>query len=465
MYITLILFLALFVLIGIYAGKNFKHNDADGYFMADRALNKWQIGISAGATANSGFIVVGAVGMGYGMGLSSMLYPLAWLLGDIIFWFFFAERIRNKKSISHAITVPEALESNGTNRTLRVFSALVVLVLLMVYAASQFIASVKVVSAFTDVSATLALGLSFVFVVAYSVWGGFKSSVWTDIAQGIMMILLTLGMILWGIVEVGGISALMEGISAQGSKYTDLFGGRSLWALLVFVLGFAFTGFGFSMSQPQVTTRIFAASSPQAVKDSKWIYMAFLHFTWIGMCLIGIIAKLLMPEIQDAEIALPMMAKTYFPDYIIGAVFAAMIATILSSVDSLMVASASAATVDFGLDKKVSEEKKIFLYRASIVVIGLLTLLMSIFMEATVFSAALFAATVLTASIGSAMVLIVLNLTKSSNTVLIAVSVGFFTAILWKVLGYDSVVNDGLVGFVFALVVSLGYEKIFNRAR
>jgi len=463
MYITLILFLALFVLIGIYAGENLKHNDANGYFMADRALNKWQIGISAGATANSGFIVVGAVGMGYGMGLSSLLYPLAWLLGDIVFWFFFVERIRGNASVAHAVTVPEALESNDPNNKLRIFSALVILVLLMVYASSQFIASVKVISEFTDITSMQALVVSFVFVSAYSVWGGFKSSVWTDIAQGVMMLVLTLGMIMWGVNEVGGINALLSGISAQGEKYTDLFGGRGVWALLVFVVGFAFTGFGFSMSQPQVTTRIFAARSTQTVKDAKWIYIGFLHFTWIGMALIGIIAKLLMPELADAETALPVLAKTYFPDYIIGAVFAAMIATILSSVDSLLVASASALTVDFGLDKKVSQEKKILLYRVSIIVIGLLTLLMSIFMEATVFSAALFAATVLTASIGSAMVLLVLNLTRSSTTIFIAVFVGLTTAILWRIMGYDSVVNDGLVGFVVALMVSLGYEKILNK--
>lgn len=462
MYLVLGLFLALFVLIGIYAGKHFKHNDADGYFMADRALNKWQIGISAGATANSGFIVVGAVGMGYGMGLSSMLYPLAWLLGDLVFWFLFAEKIRNNNAVSQAITVPEALESNEPNNKLRIFSALVVLVLLMVYASSQFLASVKVISAFSDISAMWALVVSFLFVAAYSLWGGFKSSVWTDIAQGIMMLLLTLGMIVWGVMEVGGFSALWTAIVEQGSKYTDLFGGRGAWALLVFVFGFAFTGFGFSMSQPQVTTRIFAAQSAQTVKDAKWIYIGFLHFTWIGMCLIGIIAKVLLPELPDAEIALPVLAKTYFPDYIIGAVFVAMIATILSSVDSLLVASASAVTVDFGLDKKVSNEKKILLYRISILVIGFITLLMSILMESTVFSAALFAATVLTASIGSAMVLLVLDLTKSSTTILVAVVVGLVTAILWRVLGYDTVVNDGLVGFIMALIISLGYEKIIK---
>ncbi len=459
MYIVL-LFLLFFIVIGVYAGKNFKYNNKDGYFLADRQLNKWQIGISAGATANSGFIVVGAVGMGYSMGLSSLLYPLAWFLGDIVFWFFFAERIRLNKTVINSITVPQVLVNNSNNEKLRIVAGVIIFSLLLVYASAQFIASTKVISSFTDISSVQALLISFIFVVTYSIWGGFKSSVWTDVVQGIMMFILTISMIIWGIIEIGGIDIFLSSIFSQGTLYTDLFGGRKFWTLFIFILGFAFAGFGFSISQPQVTSRIFAASSSDEVKKSKWIYIGFLHFTWMGMCIIGIIAKILIPELADAETALPILATTYFPSYLIEAVFVAMIATILSSVDSLLVSSASTLTIDFGLDDKTPKEKKLLLYRLSIIFVGILTLLMSLFMESTVFGAALFAATILAASIGSAMVLVILNLTNSSNTLLIAILVGLVTAILWRILGYHSIVSDGLVGFIAAMTVSLGYEKL-----
>jgi Na+/proline symporter len=460
MYLVLGLFLLFFIIVGIYAGKDFKDNKADSYFIADRQLNKWQIGISAGATANSGFIVVGAVGMGYSMGVSSLLYPLAWLLGDIIFWFLFAERIRLNKTVINSITIPQVLVNNSNNEKLRIVAGAVIFSLLLVYASAQFIASTKVISSFTDISSFQALLISFIFVLSYSIRGGFKSSVWTDVVQGIMMFILTISMIIWGIVEIGGINIFLSSVLSEGTIYTDLFGGRELWTLFIFILGFAFAGFGFSISQPQVTTRIFAANSPEEVKKSKWIYIGFLHFTWMGMCVIGIIAKILIPELADAETALPKLATTYFPSYIIGAVFAAMVATILSSVDSLLVSSASTLTIDFGLDDKTPKEKKLLLYRLSILFVGVLTLLMSLFMESTVFGAALFAATILAASIGSAMVLVILNLTNSSNTLLIAILVGLITAILWRVLGYHSIVSDGLVGFVVAMSVSIGYEKL-----
>lgn len=462
MYLTLTAFLLVFILIGIYAGKDIVHDNTEGYFMADRKLNKWQIGISAGATANSGFIVVGAVGMGYTMGMSSLIYPLAWLLGDLFFWYLFAERIRNNSAVNHSITVPEVFTFENKNGLLRVISGLIILILLVIYASSQFIASVKVVSSFIDISSQIALLLSFFMVMAYTAWGGFKSSVWTDIAQGIMMLLLTLGMLVWGILEIGGLGSFISQLQSLGEGYMSLFGEKGLGAIVAFSLGFAFTGFGFSMSQPQVISRIFAANSSSEVKSSKWIYIGFLHFTWMGMCVIGMISKILMPELPDPEIALPSLAKEYFPDFLVGLVFAAMLATILSSIDSLLVASTSAFSVDFGLDKKVPNEKRVLFYRFVILFIGTLSLLFAIYLESTVFAVALFAVSVMTASIGSTMVLIILNLVHSSTALLLSVVSGFTTAIIWRILGYEDTISDGFIGFVTAIFLSIIYEKFIR---
>ena len=54
--------------------------------LAGRNLNRWLIGLSAGATGNSGFIVTGAVGLGYSGGVQWIMLPIAWLIGDLVFW-------------------------------------------------------------------------------------------------------------------------------------------------------------------------------------------------------------------------------------------------------------------------------------------------------------------------------------------------------------------------------------------
>ena len=63
-------------------------NDSDED-LAGRKLNRWLVGLSAGTTGNSGFIVTGAVGLGYSAGVHWVLLPVCWLLGDLIYWSLF----------------------------------------------------------------------------------------------------------------------------------------------------------------------------------------------------------------------------------------------------------------------------------------------------------------------------------------------------------------------------------------
>ena len=63
------------------------------------------VGLSAGATANSGFVVTGAVGLGYTMGAQWLVLPLAWLLGDVVFWSIFPNRINEVGRTASASTL------------------------------------------------------------------------------------------------------------------------------------------------------------------------------------------------------------------------------------------------------------------------------------------------------------------------------------------------------------------------
>jgi sodium/proline symporter len=73
------------------ARKHTGKDEEDG--LAGRKLNRWLVGLSAGTTANSGFIVTAAVGLGYVYGLQWVMLPISWLIGDLFFWYFFPARI------------------------------------------------------------------------------------------------------------------------------------------------------------------------------------------------------------------------------------------------------------------------------------------------------------------------------------------------------------------------------------
>lgn len=92
--IIFIVFSLFLVAIGVYASKQSKTNES--YFLANRSLGWLLVGISASVTGNTGFIVTGAVGIGYSMGLSSLLLPLSWLIGDLLYWNIFPKRLNGQ---------------------------------------------------------------------------------------------------------------------------------------------------------------------------------------------------------------------------------------------------------------------------------------------------------------------------------------------------------------------------------
>lgn len=440
-----LVFLVTSVWIGFQASRS---SNTTEYFIT-RKLGFLATGISAGATANSGFIVTGAVGMGYIMGLSACVYSLAWMLGDLLFWKIVAPRI-NK--LSHALqpdTVPELITKSNHWKILQRVTGAVIVFSLSIYTAAQLSATGKAVATFLDVNITLAIITGAIIVGLYSIMGGFLSSVWTDLLQGILMIILTIGVLCWGILEIGQSEEMFQRLSnnphlLEWSLSDGVFGG------LVFILGFAFSGFGFSLSQPQVTSRIMAAKDKQTIRKASWIYIGFLHFTWIGMCLIGILASTLIPAANDPEAALPQLATTYFSPLIAGAIFAGMLATILSSIDSLIVATGGTISRDIIQHKNLNSKRARFYVGLSCA----LATFLSLALESTVAQTVLFVVSLLACSVGGAVFIKIFEWQCSEESMISAIIVSIIILALWRYFNLDSIVNDGLVAFMAMLIAN-----------
>ena len=98
-------FVVLFLGVGVVAARRGASTDVD-YLLGSRSFGSWFVGLSAGATGNSGFIMLGAVAMGYTMGLSGVLLALSWLIGDLTFWSFFPEKVNRIARDRDCSTVP-----------------------------------------------------------------------------------------------------------------------------------------------------------------------------------------------------------------------------------------------------------------------------------------------------------------------------------------------------------------------
>ena len=250
----------------------------------------WFVGLSAGATGNSGFIMLGAAGMGYTMGLSGLIMPLAWFLGDLTFWSFFPEKFNRIARDRDCSTIPELLSSGipgSGSLAIRRFAGLLIVVLIGAYTAAQFSAAAKTLNVFFDLDMNIGIIVSALAILAYCTTGGLRASLWTDVVQAIIMLAIITGMLAVAYVAAGGVSAVHEGLYSIDPTLTKFTGTFTAWTLIAFVLGYASAGFGFGISQPQIMVRLLAGRSPEKVRKAKWIYIFFIQYTWICMALFG----------------------------------------------------------------------------------------------------------------------------------------------------------------------------------
>src|SRR5207253_2646929 len=148
-----------------------------------------------GTTGNSGFIVTGAVGLGYAGGVHWILLPVCWLLGDLVYWAFFPDRLNRLARQAKATTLSEILVFDLVGTAAKLLSILVsvlLVVFLSAYTAAQWLAGEKFLSSAFSINGTSSLAIFGASIVLYSSIGGFRGSVYTDLLQAVIRIVGTI---------------------------------------------------------------------------------------------------------------------------------------------------------------------------------------------------------------------------------------------------------------------------------
>jgi sodium/proline symporter len=459
-------FVVIFLGIGAFAAKRGTSTDVD-YLLGSRSFGSWFVGLSAAATGNSGFIMLGAVGMGYTMGLSGVIMALAWFLGDLAFWSYFPEKINRIARDRDCSTIPELLGSGipGGSVPVRKLAGLLIVIFIGAYTAAQFSAAAKTLNVFFELDMNTGIIVSALAILAYCTTGGLRASLWTDVVQAIIMIGITTGMLTVAYIAAGGFGPIYEGLYAIDPSLTKFTGLFTSWTLVAFVLGYAFAGFGFGMSQPQTLVRLLAGRSPREVRKAKWIYILFIQYTWICMALFGMGARLLLPGVEDPEQVLPIYAFQNFDPWLVGIVLAGIFSAIASTADSQVLVSSSSLAIDVAPNfyKKMSARFGVRYQQVVTLIVGAFAALAAIFFSSSVFALIIFALSALASSLGPAMFNVVLKRPTSTLAMVICMAAGLAVAIGWRLFGFNGMLNESLPGFLAGLLVHDIVVRLQNR--
>ncbi len=450
-------FLILFLWVGALAARQSKDTE-DDYLLGSRSFGKWMIGLSAGATGNTSFILLAAVGIGYLQGFGSFQIWSSFFLGELCFWSFFAGRVSEVTESSRAESVAELVTTNLNSKaasTVRSLVSLLIFVFVGAYLVAQFAGSAKILNSFFGIDTTSGVLIALFAILAYCTTGGLRASIWTDIVQAIVMIAMTTGILLYALIDVGGPAHLLSALRSINPVLLDLRAGLDFWPLIAQMLGFAVMGAGFGLSQPHVTVRLMAGRNADEVRKARWIYLGFIYITGLSMSVFGICCRLLLPEISDPEQSLAVYSMASFAPWIVGLVLAGMFSTIASSADSQILACSSAISRDLwpSFSKRMTEKLGVRYQQIATILTGALGALATIYISSSVFELVIFSVSILAASIGTAMLVLIYNRPSSTTALLSSMIAGTVTALSWRFLGYDAQLSEVVPGVFMALAV------------
>ncbi len=347
--------------------------DASDFIIAGGKLGSAVSGVSEIFSAYSGFWLIGVTGFAYTAGSWAWIALPSQAFGWILAYYGQAERLKRSSSLLGEETIPAFLGTRWDSRAITGLGAILVTVFYAVYVGAQTSAGARALVPFFGIDyvwAAVAMGL---IIVLYTMTGGFLAVAWSDFLQGLLVAAGSTAMAIWAVIKVGGVGALFTELASidpvlvsmtNGAGGLALLGGIALW----FLIGLGYFG------NPHVLSRFLAIDSSESVRKAMfWSGGAQLVVTTTSI-FIGLSARLLLPEIGNAELAFPMLATSEFPAAFGGLVLVSALGLIMSTADSQLLISGTAVSRDFierTLGVELTDRGSERVARAAVGVVGL----------------------------------------------------------------------------------------------
>lgn len=450
------IFLLIFVGVGLASALRAR-KDRNDYYLASRAVTPWLAGLSAVATNNSGYMFIGVIGFTYASGMAAAWLMVGWLLGDFLGSLFIHRRLREfTESTNEASFAAVLARWHGEEFTVwRRIAAVVMLIFLGSYAAAQISAGGKALQGVLGWDPNIGAIAVAAMVLAYSVAGGIRASIWTDAAQSMVMLGAMLLLLFVAVQGRGGIDATVEQMSAIPG-FLDLFPKDMLFpgaaGLAMFFIGWMFAGFSV-VGQPHVMVRFMALDDLKNLTRTRIWYYSYFTIFYLLATGVGMLSRLYLPDIGDidAELALPTMALELLPDFFVGMVLAGIFAATMSTADSLVLSCSAAVTHDLA-PSRLEKNWQIKLVTAVVVT---LALAVSMSESRSVFQLVIMSWSVLASAFAPLLTLYALGRRVTEGAAIAAMVAGVATAIGWRMLGWHEMVYEGMPGILVGLGVAL----------
>jgi sodium/proline symporter len=465
--VAFLVYLAVLIVVGLAAYR--KTKTFDDYYLAGRKLDPWATALSAEASSESGWLLLGLPGQAFSQGIGAFWVALGCVCGTFFNWTALAKRLRRITGFFRVITIPGYLEARfeDDSHVIRIIGAILIGVFMAAYVAAQFVASGKALSVTFGLDYTTSVLIGAAVILFYTMMGGFFAVAWTDVIQALMMVFGLVIIPVVGTIKLGGPAALWTRLAAlapEGSGFLSLRAGKEGIALVTFLVGMIGIGLGYP-GQPHVMVRFMAIKKPRLLRKGALIGVIWAVIALYGAVFIGLVARgVLTADPGDPERVMPLLAMELLPSWLAGIVIAAAMAAMMSTADSQLLVSSSSFVQDLyhkALKREPSPKRLVFLSRIVTLLVGLIAMVVALRQDpenpvGVVFWLVLYAWGGLASSFGPLLILSLYWKRVTRAGAIAGMIAGSGTVIVWKnVAALSGFLYELVPGFVVSLIVIL----------
>jgi SSS family solute:Na+ symporter len=340
------------IVIGLVAYRSRRDDTLQDFYLAGRGVGFVALLLTMYSTQYSGNTLFGFTGNAYRIGYSWAMC-IHFMTAIVVVYLAFAPRL-NQLAKRHAFITPaDYLAYRFDDAKLSLLASIVMVIAIANYLLAQLMAMGRAMEGLTNADPwrayTTGVVVLAVIIVVYETLGGFRAVAWTDVIQGSVLLVgfvLLLGMVRY---EFGPIGVATERLASISPEKIAPPGAERVREWISYVI---LVGLGGAL-YPQSVQRIYAARSARTLRRSLMV-MAFLPLTTtLVAVVVGIYGAAHFPGLanEQADTILTVICRqiqqhSTFGYWTVVVLFAAVLAGIMSTADSVLLSISSMVTKD-----------------------------------------------------------------------------------------------------------------------
>ncbi|CAN5682408.1 sodium/proline symporter [soil metagenome] len=442
------------------------------FLLGGRTIGPLGTAISAAASARSASAMIGQAGLAFMMGFQALWIVFAYtLLEYMAMLFLMGPRIRRFSSRRDAITIPEYLEARfiDSRNLLRAVCAVLLVVFMVAYVVSQYVGMSFTITQVLGLPLVPSIVLAAVLTGAYTMLGGYRAIVYTDVMQGCLMLIAMVVVPILAWQSVGGLGQVVDRLHELGGQdLSGIIGGGGY----AFAFGMLFAGLG-AFGNPHIIVRYMAIRSVRDFRIAAFVNLLFnIIISWGGIML-GLAGRVLYQDVQqlplaNAETIFFHVSRSMIPtDFLVGILWAGVFAAMMSSADSMILVVTSSISRDLyqkvlKRGEAIAEATMVRLNKWIVVLTVLVSLVLTFFMEKSALAIALFAWGGLGGALGPVVLLSLWWRRMTKWGALAGLIGGLTMAVVWRSSEFlrGVLVYEALPAFLFSVVMIVGVSLL-----